>query len=238
MTKKKFAAFDIDGTIFRSGLYREIVYELLSLGQIPNEIVEDFSGLEIDWRKRRSDAAFKQYEQAMAEAVDRVLPQIKITDFESAAERVMDRLGEYVYAYTRSLVYKLKDEGYTMVAISGSQEELVRPFAEKYGFEIWVGQRYVRGNTHFTGEIIKTHKGKDVILKRLAEEHGLDFEGSIAVGDSGGDIEMLSMVETPIAFNPEKELFAAARKNGWKIVIERKNMIYELNPYEQSYVLA
>lgn len=238
MKNKKFAAFDIDGTIFRSGLYREIVYELLSLGQIPAEIVEDFSGLEIDWKKRRSDSAFKQYEQAMAEAVGRVLPQIKIADFESAAERVLDRLGEYVYAYTRGLLSDLKKDGYLLIAISGSQEELVKRFADKYGFDIWVGQHYERGDTYFTGEIIKTHKNKDLILQRLADEHGLDFSGSIAVGDSGGDIGMLSIVQNPIAFNPERELFKAARQNGWKIVIERKNMIYELHPHEQSYVLA
>ena len=235
---KKFAAFDIDGTIFRSGLYREIVYELLALDQIPHEIVEDFAGLEIDWKKRRSDTAFKEYERAMAEAVDRVLPSIKITDFEQAAERVLDRLGEYVYAYTRGLVADLKEQGYTLIAISGSQEELVRPFSEKYGFDLWVGQHYERGDAYFTGHIEKTHKGKDVILQRLVEENGLSFEGSIAVGDSIGDIEMLSIVENPIAFNPEKDLFAAAKAHGWKIVVERKNMIYELNPYEQSYVLA
>lgn len=235
---KKFAAFDIDGTIFRSGLYREIVYELLANDQIPNEIIKDFSDFEMDWKKRRSDMAFRQYEQAMAEAVDRVLPQVKIVDFEKAAEKVLDRLGEYVYVYTRNLISNLKEQGYVMVAISGSQEELVKLFAEKYGFDIWVGQHYKRGDTCYTGEIFKTHKGKDAILSRLAEEHSLDLSNSIAVGDSSGDIGMLSIVKTPIAFNPEKELFAAAKTNGWKIVVERKNMIYELDPYEQSYILA
>jgi HAD superfamily hydrolase (TIGR01490 family) len=235
---KKFAAFDIDGTIFRSGLYREIVYELLSKEQIPADIVKEFADLETDWRKRRSDNAFKNYEQAMAEAVDKVLPQIKIVDFEKAAVNVFERLGEYVYAYTRDLVAQLKSEGYTMIAISGSQEELVKPFAEKYGFDIWIGQHYSRGEEYFTGEIHKTHNGKDVILRQIVFENGLDFSGSIAVGDSKGDIGMLSIVENPIAFNPEKGLFEEAKKQGWKIVVERKNMVYEMHPHEQYYVLA
>lgn len=235
---KKFAAFDIDGTIFRSGLYREIVYELLSKDQIPSEIVKEFSELETDWRKRKSSNAFKNYEQAMAEAVDKVLPKIKIKDFEEAAENVLERLGEYVYAYTRDLVVQLKADGYTLIAISGSQEELVRPFAIKYGFNIWVGQHYKRGTDYFTGEINKTHKDKDIILRQIVFNNGLDFSQSIAVGDSRGDIGMLNLVENPIAFNPEKELFEEAKKKGWKIVIERKNMIYELHPHEQYYVLA
>jgi len=238
ITTRPFAVFDIDGTIFRSGLYREVVYELLSRNQISGDIMKDFAHLEINWKKRRSDTAFKEYEKAMADAVDRVLPQIRIADFEHAAKQVFERLGDYVYAYTRNLVADLKSQGYFLIAISGSQDELVAPFAEKYGFDTWIGQHYTRGDEFYTGEVIKSHDGKDIILQKIVAEHGLNFDGSIAVGDSRGDIGMLSIVENPIAFNPEKELFETAKDKGWKIVVERKNMIYELNPHEQSYILA
>lgn len=49
---------------------------------------------------------------------------------------------------------------------------------------------------------------------------------------------MLSIVERPIAFNPDKDLFNAAKHNGWKIVVERKNMIYKLEPNGHTFVLA
>lgn len=234
----KFAVFDIDGTIFRSGLYREVVYELLASNHIPSHIVGDFKDLEVDWKKRQSESAFNDYEQAMALAVDKVLPSIKIKDFEQAAQSVFNRLGDYVYVYTRSLVADLKNQGYTLIAISGSQEELVKPFADKYGFDIWVGQHYVRGEEFFTGEIIKTHKDKDIILKQIVAKHNLSYKYSYAIGDTKGDITMLSIVENPIAFNPDKKLFSVAKENSWKIVVERKNMIYELQPHEQSYILA
>ncbi len=39
---------------------------------------------------------------------------------------------------------------------------------------------------------------------------------------------MLEFVENPIAFNPEDTLFEKAKEQGWKIVIERKNVTYEL----------
>lgn len=235
---KPFAVFDIDGTIFRSGLYREVVYELLAADQIPKSVTKAFAHLEINWKKRQSDRAFKEYEDAMANAIDSVLPQIRIVDFESAATRVFKRLSDYVYVYTRGLVEELKQKGYTLIAISGSQDELVQPFAEKYGFDIWVGQHYERGTEFFTGKVIKSHQAKDIILKKIVSEHNLDLAGSIAVGDTRGDISMLSLVDHPIAFNPEKELFEAARAKGWKVVIERKNMIYELQPHEQSFILA
>ena len=234
---KKFAVFDIDGTIFRSGLYREVVFELLAKNHIPNSIVSDFKDLEIDWKKRQSESAFSDYEKAMAEAVDKVLPSVRIKDFEKASKRVFERLGDYVYVYTRSLLSDLKEQGYTLIAISGSQEELVEPFAKRYGFDIWVGQQYERGDEYFTGKVIYTHSNKDTVLKTITTKHNLSYAGSIGIGDTKGDISMLATVEQPIAFNPDKMLFLAARKNGWKIVLERKNMIYELNPHGQSYLL-
>ncbi len=235
---KPFAVFDIDGTIFRSGLYREVVYELLSAGQLPSNITQEFADLEVIWKKRQSDTAFGEYVYAMANAIDKALPHIKIADFEAASARVFERLSDYVYVYTRNLVEDLKKKGYTLIAISGSQDELVKPFAEKYGFDIWIGQHYERGDGFYTGKIVKTHEGKDIILKKLATQHGLDFKDSIAIGDTDGDIGMLSIVEQPIAFNPERELFKAAKENGWKIVVERKNVIYELEPNGKSYILA
>lgn len=236
---KKFAAFDIDGTLFRSGLYREVVYELITTNKAPVELSQAFSQLETDWQARKHTNAFKVYEKAMADTFDVILPRIKCSDFDTAAQTVFERLGDHVYTYTRDLVTNLKRQGYTLIAISGSQKELVKPFADKYGFDIWIGQHYDRGNDgYFTGKIVKTHDGKDIILRDIAKQHELDFTGSIAVGDSRGDVGMLSIVERPIAFNPDRELFDTAKQNGWKVVVERKNMIYELEPNGHTFVLA
>jgi phosphoserine phosphatase len=49
---------------------------------------------------------------------------------------------------------------------------------------------------------------------------------------------MLGMVEHPVAFNPSQKLFREAERRGWKIVIERKNMIYELEKAGAGYRLA
>lgn len=114
------------------------------------------------------------------------------------------------------------------VAISGSQQELVEPFAKRYGFDMWVGQQWERDGEFFTGSMKKTHTGKDKILKRIVEEHNLTMKDSYAVGDSNGDSGMLSIVDNAVAFNPTYELYEKAVAHGWKIVIERKNISYEL----------
>jgi phosphoserine phosphatase len=60
----------------------------------------------------------------------------------------------------------------------------------------------------------------------------------VAVGDTHGDIEMLEFVEQPIAFNPNKTLYDYAREKGWQIVVERKNVIYQLGAVDGEYRLA
>lgn len=235
---KKFAAFDIDGTLFRSGLYREVVFEMIRQGTLSDKLLDLFAEKESLWQRRAHGNAFKEFEQAMAEAFDAELPRIRISDFETAATRVIEAKKDNVYAYTRDLARSLKDRGYLLIAISGSQAELVQPFAEYYGFDLWVGQTYERGEEFFTGEIVKTHNGKDVFLRRLIDQHGLALKDSVAVGDSSGDIEMLGMVEQPIAFNPEADFLEVAMRRGWKVVVERKNVIYELEPSHKGYVLT
>jgi HAD superfamily hydrolase (TIGR01490 family) len=227
---KKFAAFDMDGTLFRSGLYREVITELIELGALPESILTALADKEQAWKKRTHGSAFGEFEEAMAMAMDEHLPQIKISYFELAVERVVHDHKDNVYVYTRELAKRLKSEGYTLIAISGSQEEVVEPFAQHYGFDHVIGQRYERGDEFLAGVERKTHKGKGKFLKQLVEEYGLTFKDSVAVGDTNGDIEMLELVENPIAFNPEQNLYQTAAERGWKIVIERKNMMYELEP--------
>lgn len=238
MVKRKFAAFDIDGTLFRSGLYREVSYELMKMGALPHDILEETTVANREWRHRTHGNAFEEFDMLVVDRVDHALPQLRIDDYEEAAQIVIEKRADNVYVYTRDLIRRLKDEGYFLIAISGSQVELVEPFAVKYGFDAWVGQQWERGDEYFTGNVIKTHTGKDVIVRDLMNRHNLTLKGSIAVGDSNGDRHMLDMVDHPIAFNPTSELYEEAVAHGWQIVIERKNMMYTLESKNGHYTLT
>lgn len=234
---RKFAAFDIDGTLFRSGLYREVFFELIRMGALSKDLHQQLADKETAWQKRAHGRAFSEFEQSMAELFDEQVPSLRVADFEKAAAKVIHEHKDNVYVYTRELVKKLNQDGYFLIAISGSQTELLEPFAQHYGFDYWFGQHYERGDEYFTGHIRKTHTGKDKFLKQIIKDKGLTLEQSIAVGDSRGDIAMLEMVDRPIAFNPESNLFEKAEKNGWDIVIERKNLIYEMSKENGQYRL-
>ena len=126
-----------------------------------------------------------------------------------------------------------------MIAISGSQQELVEPFAKKYGFDAWAAQVYERQGDAFTGTITaKTYTNKDKILQGIINKYRLTLTDSYAFGDSEGDRHILAMVEHPVVFNPTEKLLKIAKTNGWPIVLERKSVVFELEKGEHGYLLA
>jgi phosphoserine phosphatase len=48
------------------------------------------------------------------------------------------------------------------------------------------------------------------------------------MGDTESDASILRMVTHPIAFNPNQNLKKFADAEGWRIVIEKKDVIYEI----------
>lgn len=235
---KQFAVFDIDGTLFRSGLYRELVFELDRARAIPESVRSAFEDKKQAWHERKHGNAFREYEQAMVDALNSVLPKINPKDLEAAARLVVKAQRNNVYFYTRDLVKQLKAQDYFLIAISGSQKELLDEFAPYYEFDVWLGQGYEQKNGKYTGKIFETHHNKHTLLKNIVEKHSLSYTNSIACGDSGGDIDLLLSVDKPIAFNPDQKLVQTAKENGWPIVVERKNVTYRLEFKESSHVLA
>jgi HAD superfamily hydrolase (TIGR01490 family) len=238
---KKVAVFDIDGTLFRSGLQREVFYELTKMGVVPQSLIDESTLKFRDWRHRVHGNAFQEFDMMLVHAMESTLPNLRISDYEKAADIVIQKRADNVYVYTRDLIKSLKKKGYFLLAISGSQHELVGPFAKKYGFDAWIGQEWEKDQKRefFTGKQTYTHTGKEKILQTFLDNHDLTMKDSIAVGDSGGDISILAIVDHPIAFNPTYDLLEAAIESGWKIVIERKNTSLELQqePTIGKYVL-
>lgn len=76
--------------------------------------------------------------------------------------------------------------------------------------------------------VVEPVYGKRETLEAFVDAHHISLNDSIALGDTESDIPMLSMVERPICFNPNSVLYDDAKKRKWEIVVERKDVIYEL----------
>lgn len=235
---KKFAVFDIDGTIFRFALFHSIVDQLVINGFFSKEAADKIEQGRKNWRSRLHSEAFWDYVESSVDVYFGSIDNLTQKQLKNVAEEVFEREKDHVYVYTRDLIKKFKQKGYMLIAISGSQLEIVEKFANYYGFDKWIGNEYEVINGRFTGKISGSHKDKHHIIKKLVKEYGLDLKNSYGVGDTDRDISMLEIVANPIAFNPNKQLLDHAKKRGWKIVVERKNVAYELEQKGESYILA
>jgi HAD superfamily phosphoserine phosphatase-like hydrolase len=234
---KKFAVFDIDGTLFRWQLYHELV-QTLALADVfphnaPRELDEHYN------RWKGGELSFREYEQFVVKLMTENLPLVPIATFEAACDKVVEQSAHKTHLYPKALLKELKAQGYTIIAITGSQQELIERFGKRYDFDICVGAKYARNGNHFTGEKERSTVGhKPEILREIVETHHLSWEGSVAIGDSAGDASVLELVEQPIAFNPDSGLLERAKTEGWPVVIERKNIAYKLEKKGNELVLA
>ncbi|MGH7195441.1 MAG: HAD family hydrolase [Candidatus Saccharimonadales bacterium] len=234
-----FAVFDIDGTVIRWQLYHAIFGALARAGHVTPESFNQVRAARMVWKKRASENSFKEYEQTLIKAHDAAITKIAYADYLAAVQTVFDQYKDQTYTYTRDLIGTLKARGYLLFAISASQIEIVKLLADYYDFDDCGGSVYEVKAGQFTGhnQILK-HNRKPEYLQQLIKKHDAATAQSIALGDSMSDIPMLEIAEQPIAFNPDKTLFDHARSRGWQIVIERKNVVYELQSKDGSYVLA
>lgn len=226
--QKRFAAFDIDGTLVRWQLYHAVVNELAKQGLLGKSAQDELEQARMVWKRREHLTAFGDYERKLIEIYEQALPNISTKQFDAAVKQVTDEYKNQVYRFTRELITELKNKGYFLIAISGSHQELVQQIADEYGFDDCIGSQYERSGNTFTGNVYLPNLDKKKTLRTMIDKHNLSTTDSYAVGDSKSDAAMLEIVDNPIAFNPDKELHQIASKNGWRIVVERKNVIYSM----------
>lgn len=236
---RPFAAFDIDGTLLRWQLYHAVADEMVRRGLIDPAAYQKVKAARMTWKRRSHAESFDEYEQTLVQLIGSSIANIKVEDFNAAADAVIDEYKDQVYTYTRDLIQELKSKNYLLFAISGSQVEIVGKLARYYGFDDWGGTVYESKNGHYTGnsQPLRSQR-KPEYLKELVAKHHASWQGSVAVGDSESDIPMLSTVEQPIAFNPSRALFDHAKTEQWPIVVERKNVVYKLESSDGHYRLG
>lgn len=227
--KQKVAVFDVDGTIFRSSLLVELVEMMVQNGILPLEAKKLYTGKHKQWLNR--EGTYADYIEATVEAFYRYNKGIHYSDFAEASKKVVKEQGRHTYKYTRKLVKDLKKQGYFLLAVSHSPKTVLDQLCPMLGFDKTYGMIYEIGpEDRLTGEITDKHLilNKAYIVKRAVEKSGLTLDDSIGVGDTESDISFLELMETQICFNPNKNLYRHAKLNKWKVVVERKDVIYEL----------
>jgi len=226
---KKVAIFDIDGTIFRSSLLIELTDALIQEGIFSSRVRKLYARAAENWLDRKGP--YEEYINAVVKAFRQNIKGVRYQEFSKIAKKAVAFHKNRIYPYTRDVVKNLKKKNYYLLAISHSPRKVVKEFCERMGFDKVYGQIYeIDRQKRFTGRVLHMEliSDKAEILKRAIEKEKLTLKDSVGVGDTESDIAFLKMVEKPICFNPNQKLYQYAKRAGWKIVVERKDVIYKL----------
>jgi HAD superfamily hydrolase (TIGR01490 family) len=226
--RRKVAVFDIDGTIFRSSLLIECVTALIGTGTFPARARQVYAAAHRRWLERKG--GYEDYIDAVVRAFRRYIVGVSEADFLMVVRQVVRAQRRRVYRYTRDLVSRLRRRGYFLLAVSHSPKHLVDHFARALGFDKIYGRVLALDAAgRFTGKVLHADvisaKGK-VLRRAIAKEH-LTLAGSVGVGDTEADVGFLELVEHPICFNPNLALYRIAQQRPWRVVVERKDVIYD-----------
>jgi HAD superfamily hydrolase (TIGR01490 family) len=230
--KNKLAIFDIDGTVFRKNLHFELIDELSWRGIFSKGARRALVKTYARWLEHRG--TYEEYRKQIVNIYKRELRGCRQADIIEASRKVANFNKNRTYIFARDLIKKLRREGYIIIAVSGSPIEVIKEYNKYLKLDEVFGSVYeTDGRGIYTGrEIFEPVKHKGHLVGQYISEKNLTLEGSYGIGDTESDISFLKMVSHPIAFNPNLNLERVARRRGWKIVVEKKDVIYDITNFK------
>jgi HAD superfamily hydrolase (TIGR01490 family) len=230
--KRKLAVFDIDGTIFRKNLHFELIDELSWRDIFSKSARKVLVSAYALWLEHRG--TYEDYRRKIVHIYERELKGCRQKDIIDASQKVAEFNQDRIYIFAKDLIRKLRKNNYIIIAVSGSPIEIVKEYNRYLKFDEVFGSVYeTNGRGIYTGKtIFEPVKHKGHLLGQYISEKGLTLENSVGIGDTESDISFLKMVEDPIAFNPNLNLERVARRRKWKIVVEKKDIVYDISNFK------
>jgi CTP:molybdopterin cytidylyltransferase MocA/phosphoserine phosphatase len=215
--KPRVAAFDCDGTLW-SGDLGERFFDW-TLGE--DGIVASILGRGIGRGEMRDRyAAYKRGEIGESAMCGEMTTMYRGT----SEEALLEAAGRYfeqfflhqIFPEMRELIRRLQESGCEIWAVSSSNEWVIRAAMKYFGIpasHILAAKVELDGGFASDRLIrVPSGAGKPQALREVAKK-----EIDAAFGNSRWDAEMLSMARHAFAINPNPDLEALARKNGWPI---------------------
>jgi phosphoserine phosphatase len=121
-----------------------------------------------------------------------------------------------IFSEMRDLVHRLREQDCSVWAVSSSNEWVIRAGMKQFGIreDHILATKPVLADGIVTDRLVRTPSGagKERALREVAGK-----EIDAAFGNSRWDAEMLAMAKHAFAVNPNADLEATARRQGWTI---------------------
>jgi putative phosphoserine phosphatase/1-acylglycerol-3-phosphate O-acyltransferase len=144
-----------------------------------------------------------------------------VATVEGVGDEVAAVLIDQVQPYARVLAEQHRDEGRRLVIASTTPYHLIKPLADRLGFDAVIATRYGERDGAFDGTIdgeFVWGKGKYRAVAAWARGEGIDLRQSYAYSDSYYDVPLLSAVGHPVAVNPDPRLRLQAFARRWPTI--------------------
>ena len=145
-------------------------------------------------------------------------PQEKVSE---AATQAADALAAAVLPFAHPMVAEHRAAGRMVVLATTTPYDLVRPLADRLGFDDVVATRYgVADDGRYDGTIAGEFvwgRGKLRAVEAWAAEHDVALGDSWAYSDSFYDTPLLRAVGHPVVVNPDPRMLAMALLRRWPI---------------------
>lgn len=137
------------------------------------------------------------------------------------AEFLDERIRPLILPKARELLDHHRSQGHQLVIITSTNRFITEPIAQAFGVEHLIATDPEFRNGHYTGEIAGIPCFQEGKVKRLngwLVDTGQTLEDSWFYSDSLNDLPLLKCVTHPVAVDPDEQLAARAREQGWRII--------------------
>jgi len=141
---------------------------------------------------------------------------------QAAGEKAAEQLAGAVQPFARPLIDDHRAAGRRLVLATTTPDDMIRPLADRLGFDDVVATRYgVDGDGRYDGTIdgeFVWGRGKLRAVRDWAERHRVALGDSWAYSDSYYDAPLLGAVGHPVAVNPDPRMLGVALVRRWPVV--------------------
>jgi putative phosphoserine phosphatase / 1-acylglycerol-3-phosphate O-acyltransferase len=141
---------------------------------------------------------------------------------QAAGEKAAEQLAGAVQPFARPLIDDHRAAGRCLVLATTTPDDVIRPLADRLGFDDVVATRYgVDGDGRYDGTIdgeFVWGRGKLRAVRDWAERHRVALGDSWAYSDSYYDAPLLGAVGHPVVVNPDPRMLGVALIRRWPVV--------------------
>lgn len=216
------AVFDLDRTLLRTSSTPAINAALFEAGLVGRESVPG-QALVLGFYDAFGETLPSM---ALARAAAWAARGWPVAEVARAARSAAERLEAALQPHARRLLDRQRRAGHQLVLATTTPDHLIRPFAERLGFDDVIATRYSTtvdqgGVERYDGRLeggFVWARGKLRAVRQWAGSHGVVLGRSAAFSDSFYDLPLLSAVGHPTAVNPDLRLQAVAALRRWPVL--------------------